>query len=175
MSGAARTVIPVAVSGRPDGALGAAISALLGELDAGLRGLLERGCTHTIDVHRSPLSPGERGQLRELLGKGEICASLDLLGPTEVEETAIPGVWWTVHRSREGHVVSEFIEVTRCPGLLSTQETELAAAPARLARSAAGAARRTPDAGDVARSLRALGLGPDVAAFAPGTGPATGE
>ena len=173
---AVSAAIPVQVGrGREEGDLDTALSALLGELDASLFDLTETGRTHTVDLRRSPLSARERDQLRELLGCGETRATLDLLGPTEIEETAVPGLWWVVHRTVGGHVVSEFIEVTRCPELLACPDCELRGARQRLARRVSGRARQAVDAPAVTRSLLALGLREDALAAGTGGRRAAGE
>jgi len=98
---------------------------LLLELETMLAQLVTTGTTSSIDLRRAPLGPQELIQLRSLLGRGEVSATIDALGPTQVEETAIAGVWWITHRNQDSQTVGEFIEITDCPELLKTQSETL--------------------------------------------------
>jgi hydrogenase-1 operon protein HyaF len=68
-----------------------------------------------IDLRRLPLAPGEEERIETELGKGEVRAELDALGPTLVQETSYAGVWLVTHRNKENEIVARFIEVTRMP------------------------------------------------------------
>ena len=60
----------------------------------------------------------------EVLGQGEVSATIDALGPTQVRETAIHGVWWVTHYNGDGTVIAEFIEVTICPRYCRTHPAD---------------------------------------------------
>lgn len=141
----------------PD-ALDPTVAVLLCEIEVMLDALLSTGECHSIDLHRTPLTTTEQAALREVLGDGELSATLTLLGPTYARETSIPGVWWITHCNREGDVISEFIEVTTCPQLLCSQRADMGTGLERLRARIKGRSTRAPDPRDVAASQRALGL-----------------
>ncbi len=93
--------------------------ALLTEILAALETLAEREHTEVIDLRSLPMSPQDREELEEMLGRGEVKASISAAGDTEIFETQFPGVWWVRHRGSTDEIVYEAIEVTRCPELLS--------------------------------------------------------
>ena len=78
-----------------------------------------------IDLRRLPLAPGEEERIEAALGKGEVRAELDALGPTVVQETSYAGVWLVTHRNTEQEIVARFIEVSRMPELLQAQEADI--------------------------------------------------
>jgi len=78
-----------------------------------------------IDLRSLPLAPGEQERLDTLLGKGEVRAEVDALGPTVVQETLFPGVWFITHCNADGATIARFIEVTRIPELLMSQQEDI--------------------------------------------------
>ena len=111
----------------------AQVQAILSEIETLLRLLQESGEPGGIDLRSLPLFPGDYEALVEALGEGEVSATVRALGPTEVRETAVPGVWWTIHRNEGDEVVAELIEVTKCPDILCTPPEDLDEALERLA------------------------------------------
>ena len=101
------------------------VAPLLHEIRHALRRVAAGGEGTTIDLGSLPLAPGEDKRIEEQLGKGEVCASLDALGPTVVQETRFAGVWFITHRNTENEVVGRFIEVTRMPELLLAQAPDM--------------------------------------------------
>lgn len=132
---------------------------ILNEITALLEALISSGQTNSIDLQRAPLGEHELAKLRDMLGRGELGAELDCLGPTQIRETAVSGVWWVTHYSEDRRVVGEFIEVTTCPEMLITPAEELASGLSQL-RSRLSADTHVRDPVDIARSLEALGLTP---------------
>jgi len=128
-----RAPIPVAGAAPPCeareiGGIGpilAEIAALLERLDAG-------GEPGSIDLRGLPMSPGEYGELRSTLGVGEVRATVDAMGASEVYETLVPGVWWVLHRGPDGETTAQFIEVTRVPEILRTHPDDVAAGRRRI-------------------------------------------
>lgn len=108
------------------------LRAMLGEIETLLQSLADNGAGGSIDLRSLPLFPGDYQVLQNLLGEGEIQASLNALGPSTCYETAIAGVWWIIHRNEAEEVVAEFIEVARCPGILQTPAEDLPQAVERL-------------------------------------------
>lgn len=92
--------------------------ALLHEILNALAVLDEREQCDVIDLRSLPMTPRDREELDALLGRGEVTASIDAAGTTEIVETQFPGVWWVRHHGSTGDVVFEAIEITHCPELL---------------------------------------------------------
>lgn len=122
--------IPVSVEHRAP----AQVLAVLNEIDAQLQALADQGTESAIDLRSLPFFPGDNELLRDLLGEGELKATLDSLGPTYIHETRVPGVWWVTHYNEAEEKIAEFIEVTRLPALLQTDAESLQHAPTALAR-----------------------------------------
>lgn len=101
------------------------VAAILNEIDALLIKLIEQDESSAIDLRSLPLFPGDYEKLKAVLGEGEISVSLDTLGPSEIIETIIPGVWWCTHYNEADEKIAEFIEITRVPSLLQTDLDEL--------------------------------------------------
>jgi len=128
-----RESIPVTVASpdsqpRQIGGIGpilAEIAALLERLDAD-------GAGGSIDLRGLPMSPQEYDGLRTTLGVGEVRATVDTLGASEVYETLLPGVWWVLHRGPDGEVTAQFIEVTRVPEIIRTHPDDVAASRVRI-------------------------------------------
>ena len=105
---------------------------LLTEILHAVDRLLDTGAPTTIDLASLPFGPGELEFLEESLGTGELSAELDALGNSRIRETAFPGVWWLEHRNANDELVGRFIEITRSPEILSSQDADIAAGRARL-------------------------------------------
>ena len=86
----------------------------------------------TIDLASLPFGPGELEYLEATLGTGELSAKLDALGTSRIRETAFPGVWWLEHRNAFDEVVGRYLEITRTPEILSSQDADILAGRARL-------------------------------------------
>lgn len=106
--------------------------ALLQEIQDMLTQLLEDNKSNSIDIRSLPMMPGDYEQLKQLLGEGEVTATVDSLGPSLIRETAIAGVWWVTHNNSDDDVITEFIEVTELPEILKTQAEDLRNAPQRM-------------------------------------------
>jgi hydrogenase-1 operon protein HyaF len=106
-----------------------ALLALLQELQGMLEQLVHQGKHSSIDIRSLPMMPGDYEHLQQVLGEGEIFATIDSLGPSQVRETAIPGIWWVTHKNADDDVLTEFIEVTVLPDILKTQAEDLHDAP----------------------------------------------
>jgi len=120
--------IPVHVTGRASGMT----DAILMEIAELLERLIDEGINGAIDLRSLPMSDADRAALEDRLGHGEVTATLDVAGPTEVIETAYPGVWWVRHLDGRGRVASEQIAVTRVPDILISPPDDIRAAAARL-------------------------------------------
>jgi len=108
------------------------VKPLLHEVRHALKRLANGEDGTVIDLQSIPLAPGEEESIEALLGKGEVRAELDALGPSVVQETSYPGVWLVTHRNTEQVVVGRFIEVTHMPELLKSQQADIEHAISRL-------------------------------------------
>lgn len=97
---------------------------VLYEIETMLAKLIDEGQPDAIDLRSLPMLPGDHARLQEALGRGEVRASIDALGLSEVYETGIHGVWWVTHRNLDGDTTGEFIEVTWVPGILTTPRAD---------------------------------------------------
>ena len=108
------------------------VKPLLNEILHAVDRLLDTGEPTAIDLAGLPFGPGELEHLEATLGTGEVAAKLDALGTSRIRETAYPGVWWLEHRNVHDEIVGRFIEITRAPEILSSQDADIAAGRARL-------------------------------------------
>lgn len=99
--------------------------ALLRELENHLQRLIETGESARIDLGSLPLNSADYELLELVLGHGEVIATVDSLGVSEISDTAIPGIWRIEYYNSEEALVAEFVEITRCPELLLTQPEEM--------------------------------------------------
>ena len=105
---------------------------LLNEIVHALDRLLTDDEPTVIDLASLPFAPGELEGLEQALGTGELTAELEALGKSLIRETAYPGVWWVEHRNTGGEVVGRYIEITRSPEILMSQDADIGAGRARL-------------------------------------------
>ena len=105
---------------------------ILNEVMHAVDRLLENDEPTTIDLAGLPFGPGELEHLEATLGTGELSAELDALGTSRIRETAYPGVWWLEHRNAFDEVVGRYLEITRTPEILSSQDADIIAGRARL-------------------------------------------
>jgi hydrogenase-1 operon protein HyaF len=105
---------------------------ILNEVIHALDRLLEDDAPTTIDLAGLPFAPGELDELEATLGNGELVANLDALGSSCIRETTYPGVWWIEHRNVHDEVVGRYLEVTRLPEILCSQDADIMAGRARL-------------------------------------------
>ncbi|QIK37313.1 hydrogenase expression/formation protein [Caldichromatium japonicum] len=105
---------------------------LLQEIRHALGRLIAQREETRIELQALLLGPAEIQMLESVLGRGEVEARVEALGPTLVCETAIPGVWWLSHQDTEGRVLSRQIEVAAVPAILQPSPDDLAESLARL-------------------------------------------
>lgn len=99
---------------------------ILNEIATLLERLVDAGESASIDLRAMPLAPGDYEMIEQVLGRGEIDATLDALGRTSIRETAVRGVWWVRHFNAHDEIMAEFIEVTRVPELLVSMPEDVA-------------------------------------------------
>lgn len=120
-------VEPPAPVGGLGGGLGGGVAAILSEMVGLLEGLANGAGAAAIDLRSLPMSPQDRTALQQLLGQGEVQASVNAGGVSSIRETRISGVWWVEHRDDRGELIAELIEVTRVPEILASAPDEIAA------------------------------------------------
>jgi hydrogenase-1 operon protein HyaF len=99
--------------------------AILHEIRHGLECLAETGKNTKIDLSSIPLNPDGERRLLAMLGKGEVTADVDALGPTRVWESAIHGVWLLDYRNLDEQRVALHIEIAAVPDILRTAEQDI--------------------------------------------------
>ena len=101
------------------------VEPLLHEVGHALKRLTQLGHASIIDLRGVPLAPGEEDRILEFLGDGEVRAQFEANGLSTVNESRFPGVWVVTHHDATGDIMSRLIEITRTPGILSSQVEEL--------------------------------------------------
>jgi len=86
----------------------------------------------SIDLRSLPMSPEDRAQLQQVLGEGEVQATVNAQGLSRIRETQVSGVWWVEHFDRDEELIAESIEVARVPAILACAVDEIASAASHL-------------------------------------------
>ena len=73
------------------------------------------------------MSPAETKEFEAFLGKGEVRIEISASGPSEIIETAFPGVWRVTHRSSGDSVLGRYIEITELPEIVKSQMPDIQA------------------------------------------------
>ena len=105
---------------------GDAAKAILSEIRTSAERYSEHGVPHSIDLRFLKSTPDERATLVMLLGRGEVSAIVNSVGRSEVQETAIPCVWWIRHFNSDDEIVGELIEISDVPNLLVSDRSAIA-------------------------------------------------
>lgn len=113
--------IPVKVTEKPSGMA----TVLMAELTDHLHQLAESGKTNIVDLQSLPLNESDINELADLLGVGEVKATINGIGSSSIRETAYRGIWWVTHYGEDNKVLSELIEVTSVPDILVTHVDEI--------------------------------------------------
>jgi len=109
------------------GGLGGGVAAVLSEFVSMLERVALGGKPATIDLRSLPMSPQDRIELQQTLGRGEVQATLTADGVSTLQETGVSGVWWIEHRDRHGELIAELIEVAAIPQILEVSSDEMIA------------------------------------------------
>ncbi|MGV6827753.1 MAG: hydrogenase expression/formation C-terminal domain-containing protein [bacterium] len=100
---------------------------VLHEIAHALKTLLDSGEPSVIDLRSMPMSTNEESQVLEALGSGEIVATLNALGHSEIIETRFAGVWLITHYNSEQEIMARMIEICECPEILSAPQQDIQA------------------------------------------------
>lgn len=106
--------------------------ALLREIAVLLQAFAESGAGAIIDLASLPLTPADRRELEERLGRGEVTATVDVAGLSEVWETAYSGAWWVRHLGAGERIAAESIVIAAVPDILAAHPDDARAAAQRL-------------------------------------------
>lgn len=120
---------------------------LLMQVEQAVQDLVDNGSITVIDLSAMPFSDRDEQALRKQLGRGEVTATVDAMGPTLVEETALSGVWLVEHKDGEGRRLTLHLEVGRIPALLLTPAEDIVEGLARLKARNKGPATPVEDLG----------------------------
>jgi hydrogenase-1 operon protein HyaF len=120
--------IPIRVDDSMSGMSTGNVLPLLHEIKHALQALVELGRKGVIDLGAIPMAPGDEVALESFLGRGEVNASLDSLGKSEIRETRFSGVWLITHFNENDERIGRFIEITTMPEILKSQEQDIGAA-----------------------------------------------
>ena len=107
------------------GTIGGGVTAILIEIASQLDRLANGGEPSAIDLRSLPMSPGDREQLQQALGPGEVTITLQGDGESTIRETGIQGVWWSEYRDRGGELIAGFIEIAQVPAILPVEPEQL--------------------------------------------------
>ena len=110
------------------------VEPLLHQIRHALADLLSHEQETCIDLRSLPLTPGEERELLEILGQGEVSASLDSQGHSLIRETRFPGVWLCIHKNQAGETMAKLVEITRIPYILKAQPEDMRDGLLRLKR-----------------------------------------
>lgn len=124
--------IAIEIASSQENAYSPQLIAVLNELRDLLQTYRQHGSAGSIDLRSLPMFPGDYETLKSSLGEGEINVMINALGPSEIRETAIPGIWWITHKNTENDTIAEFIEVTSLPELIRTPDEDLVDAVEKL-------------------------------------------
>jgi hydrogenase-1 operon protein HyaF len=105
---------------------------LLHEIKHALQRLVEQGREDIIDLGSIPMTSDDEQVLESFLGRGEVRASLEALGKSEIRETRFSGVWWIIHYNENDERIGHFIEITSMPKILKSQAEDMQAALSEL-------------------------------------------
>jgi hydrogenase-1 operon protein HyaF len=114
---------------------------LLREIAERLATLAGTGEASAIDLRGLPMTAGDREELEEALGRGDVSATIELAGRSEVWETGYAGVWWLRHFGAGDNVAAEFIEITRIPDILAAHPDDIEQSSERVAAELDAAAQ----------------------------------
>lgn len=105
---------------------------VLNEVRHALKRLIRTGEPTIIDLRGIPFGPGDEQRLLDLLGQGEVQATLDSLGRTSITESRFSGVWLVDHYNSEDERIAFQIEVIDIPDLLRAQVDDMSQSLDRL-------------------------------------------
>ena len=107
--------------------------AVLAEVAARLAEVVAGASVPPIDLTAMPLTSEDRADLEQRLGRGEVFATVESAGRSQIWETQFSGVWFVRHFGENDRIASECIEFGAAPEILFSHRADMAAAARRLA------------------------------------------
>lgn len=103
----------------------AMVMALLQEIASHLNSVAEGGERQVVELGNLPLSDADIELLEAKLGRGEVSATITASGPSEVYETAFPGLWWVKYFNDAESLVSQQLEIGQVPMILEAHPVDI--------------------------------------------------
>lgn len=119
--------------------------AMANEVTEHLARLADGGERQSLDLRSLPMDPSDREELVTILGRGEVTATVEGAGRTDIHETRYPGVWWLRHHDMHGTLQIEEIQIAAVPEILEADPTDMRDAAARLATDLAALDEKETD------------------------------
>jgi len=107
--------------------------AVFAEVAARLAEVAAGATAPPIELTAMPLTSEDRADLEQRLGRGEVFATIESAGRSEVWETRFSGVWFVRHYGENDRIASECMEFGAAPAILFSHRADMAAAARRLA------------------------------------------
>ena len=107
--------------------------AVLAEVAARLAEVVAGASVPPIELTAMPLTSEDRADLEQRLGRGEVFATVESAGRSEIWETQFSGVWFVRHFGENDRIASECIEFGAAPEILFSHRADMSAAARRLA------------------------------------------
>jgi len=102
-----------------------ALQSILQEITHALHHLIDTGDETVIELGSLPCGLECEELLINMLGKGEVNASLTILGCDVIQETSIHGVWWVYHKDDNNTVQSKALYISYIPSILFAQREDV--------------------------------------------------
>jgi hypothetical protein len=101
------------------------LNAILSEIKLALNHLLDTGEETIIDFNNFPCGETCEKLLKEILGNGEVSASLTIFGCDTIHETGVHGVWWVYHLNDTGAILTKALYISYVPSILPAQREDI--------------------------------------------------
>lgn len=101
------------------------LNMLVRDIRDALQLLLDTGKETIIDFTNYPCDEKCEEALKEILGKGEVTASLNIFGCDSIIETGVHGVWWVYHLNDTGAIITKALYVSYVPSILPAQPEDV--------------------------------------------------
>lgn len=101
------------------------LDAILTDIQAALILLLETGEETIIDLNTLPCDEKCAQSLKDILGSGEVSASLNIFGCDSIHETGVHGVWWVYHLNDQGAILTKALYISFVPSILPAQREDI--------------------------------------------------
>jgi hydrogenase-1 operon protein HyaF len=101
------------------------LNSLLSDIKLALQNLLDTGEETIIDFSNFPCDEKCEQALKNILGRGDVTASLNIFGCDSIIETGIHGVWWVYHLNDEGAILTKALYIAYVPSILPAQQDDI--------------------------------------------------